>query len=442
MKVFRVALSAALAAGLAGTTMAAQPFSSALMSLSTTISQPNAPERSPSDVQPPMPGAQYGPAGGAAQKNGDCGAKCGSPKGGADCACSCYSFGPDEAWTLFPAADACNPLSVGGWFQIGYHTEGKNGVGTDLFNSNPNQVQLHQAWVYVEKAIDEDACGWDYGFRFDYVYGTDGPDTQAFGGRPDDWDNDWDHGGNYGHAIPQLYVELGNADLKVKVGHFYTIVGYEVVAAPDNFFYSHAYTQYLAEPFTHTGILAEYALNDGVTVYGGWTQGWDTGFSRNGGDTFLGGISIQVAENATLIYATTMGDFGFGDGGSDSNGYSHSIVLDVDVTDNLKYVFQSDLIDNDIFLGSQQDLIGVNQYLLYTINDCWGVGARLEWFDDPRMQDEVVALTTGVNYKPHANVVIRPEVRWNWFGDGAVTPVSNVPAQDETLFGLDVIMTW
>jgi len=382
---------------------------------------------------------------GAAQKGDSCGHDVkGGGKGCEDaCACSCYHFGPDEAWTLFPEADECHPLSIGGWFQIGYHTEGVNGVGTDLFNNNPNQVQLHQAWVYVEKAIDTETNCWDWGYRIDAVYGTDGQDTQAFGGRPDDWDNDWDNGGNYGTAIPQLYFEAGYGDLKMKFGHFYTIVGYEVVAAPDNFFYSHAYTQYLAEPFTHTGFLAEYAVNECVTVYGGWTQGWDTGFSRNGGDTFLGGISMKIGENATFTYATTLGDFGFEDGSdSDDNGYSHSIVLDVDLTDKLKYVFQSDFIDNDIFLGAQQDLIGVNQYLIYTVNDCWGVGARLEWFDDPRMQDEVVALTCGVNYKPHANVVIRPEVRWNWFGDGAITPVSQQLAQDEALFGIDAIFTW
>ena len=37
-------------------------------------------------------------------------------------------------------------------------------------------------------------------------------------------------------------------------------------------------------------------------------------------------------------------------------------------------MLQSDLIDNDIFLTggqSTQDVVGVNQYLMYQLNDCW-----------------------------------------------------------------------
>ena len=46
-------------------------------------------------------------------------------------------------------------------------------------------------------------------------------------------------------ALPQAYLEayvpVGNG-LNLKVGHFYTPIGYETVPAPDNFFYTHAYT--------------------------------------------------------------------------------------------------------------------------------------------------------------------------------------------------------
>ena len=32
----------------------------------------------------------------------------------------------------------------------------------------------------------------------------------------------------------------------------------------------------------------------------------------------------------------------------------------------------------DPFAG--EDNVGVNQYLIYTVNDCMGVGGRLEWW--------------------------------------------------------------
>ena len=74
--------------------------------------------------------------------------------------------------------------------------------------------------------------------------------------------------------------------------------------APDNFFYSHAYTMYFGEPFTHTGVLATYSMTDDVKVWGGWTAGWDTGFENpNGAGTFLGGFSTPVGEKITFTWA-------------------------------------------------------------------------------------------------------------------------------------------
>ena len=86
------------------------------------------------------------------------------------------------------------------------------------------------------------------------MYGVDGYDTQSFGNNPGRWDflNDFDHG-IYAFAIPQAYAELANGDFSVKLGHFFTIVGYEVVPAPGNFFFSHSFTMYNSEPFMHTG---------------------------------------------------------------------------------------------------------------------------------------------------------------------------------------------
>ena len=102
----------------------------------------------------------------------------------------------------------------------------------------------------------------------------------------------------YGSAIPQLYLEAGYGDLSCKVGHFYTIIGYEVVTAPDNFFYSHAYTMYNSEPFTHTGALVlPTRLVTDMTIYGGYVFGWDSGFEDNG-DAFLGGVSLESDRSA------------------------------------------------------------------------------------------------------------------------------------------------
>ncbi len=345
---------------------------------------------------------------------------------------------------LFPE-DLCDcegeaPFTIGGWTQIGYHTQ-SNGQ----FNNIPDRVNLHQQWLYAERVADG-SKGVDFGFRMDAMYGIDSLDTAAFGGEPQQWDLPWQTGGGYGWAIPQLYAEVAVGDLSVKAGHFYTLIGYEVVTAPDNFFYSHAFTMYNAEPFTHTGALATYAASDDVTVYGGWVDGWDTGFEFTGGSQFIGGASVAVTDNTTVTYIFLAGDreaeAGF------AQGYNHSVVVDVALTDKLNYVFHTDFVD---YAGnSNQHQISVNQYLLYWYNDCLGFGARAEWYNvnegfgptgnAPNTgNSDLYQLTVGMNVRPHANLVVRPEVRWNWDDDGAVIPAN---ANNTAAFGIDAILTF
>ncbi len=345
-----------------------------------------------------------------------------------------------DQWKLF-GSDCDEPrINMGGWFQGGYHSE-DNG----LFNSNPDRFNLHQAWFFAEKVAKPGANGGlGFGWRFDGMYGTDAGDTQAFGnttdgfGRVRGFDNGFNRGGDYGWAIPQLYAEVAAENWSAKIGHFYTLVGYEVVTAPDNFFYSHAMTMYNSEPFTHTGAVGTFNVSDDLTVYAGWTLGWDTGFDQFAdGSSFLGGFSAPLSDASTLTYITTIGDFG----ARGSDAYSHSIVVDTAVTDNFNYVLQSDLVR----IGSTgEDNVGLNQYFLYSINDCLGVGSRIEWWKGDTLtgyaphggilpasgSHSYYGATFGVNYKPHANIIVRPEYRVDW---------SPALGYDEGYFGIDMI---
>ncbi len=333
--------------------------------------------------------------------------------------------------------------SMGGWVQMGYSS-----AELPAFNTLADNFQLQQAWLYAEKAIDT-SCGFDIGGRIDYIYGTDGQNTQAFGTDPIGWDNPWDNGANYGHAIPQAYFEAGYGDFSVIAGHFFTIIGYEVVPATGNFFYSHAYTFNFSEPFTHTGVLGKYAPSDDVTVWGGYSLGWDSGFDDNG-DAFLGGISLGLTDDLTLTYATIAGRFAEPWSGAVPqavSGYQHSIVADYAVTDSLQYIIQNDVLATDFADGTTaRDTVGINQYLIKTINDCWAVGTRFEWWqvNDPGLtgnnaNNDVYELTMGVNYRPHANLIVRPEIRWDW--DDSGTFLENGDTR-QTTFGVDTILTF
>lgn len=334
-----------------------------------------------------------------------------------------------------------SPIDIGGWTQFGYTTR-----STGLFNDQPHSVRNQQTWLYIEKAVDG-SDGLDFGFRIDAMYGADAQDTQSFGNNEGEWDlrDNFNHGDD-GFAIPQLYVEAAQGDFSVKAGHFYTLVGYEVVTAPDNFFMSHAFTMYLSEPFTHTGVVATYSGFENIEFYGGWTAGWDTGFDQfDGGSNFLGGFSLSPLESVALTYIATAGNLG-----AIGDGYSHSIVVDTAITDKLNYVLQSDLVTTDVdVLGVDEDYesYGINNYLTYWCSDMWGVGARAEWWN--ANDASYYEVTAGVNYKPVPNLTFRPELRYQW-GDGdeeeSQTVTSDNPAglpiDEGIIFGMDAIFTF
>ena len=92
------------------------------------------------------------------------------------------------------------------------------------------------------------------------------------------------------------------------------------------------------------------------------------------------------------------------------------------------------------------DWYGINQYLIYSLGKKWSAGARMEWFRDddgtrilglgnldaqgwagaPGYQGSFTALTLGLNWKPKVNILVRPEVRWDWY-DGALNPNGPYP---------------
>lgn len=345
------------------------------------------------------------------------------------CDDSCVDCTEESGWTF------------GGWTQLGYHN--KNNT---LFNSNPDRVNLHQQWFYAEKVADG-SDGWGFGGRFDLMYGTDANDTQAFGNADSVWDFSQGNNirGGYGWALPQAYIEAANGDWSIIAGHFYTLLGYEVVTAPDNFFYSHAMTMYNSEAFTHTGVLATHQTTDSLETYMGWTLGWDTGFDQNaGGNNFLGGFSKQMTDNTSLTYITTFGDLG-----AIGTGYSHSLVLDIEVNCKLNYVIQSDYIDATAYNpygiagAGTTEALGINQYLIYSISDKVSAGGRFEWWRAGA--EDSYSLTGGLNIKPCDNLVIRPELRY-FFADTAIAAAQNAVAgdnfNDSFVFGLDAIITY
>ena len=346
-----------------------------------------------------------------------------------------------------------NGIEIGGWAAAGITYASHNGDHHSnapiSFNDRNNDFQLNQLNLFIERAVDTSSKEWQIGGRVDFMFGTDADNTQATG-----WDNQIldEEFNSYDVAFPQAYAEIyapiGNG-LTAKLGHFYTNIGYEVVTAPDNFFYSHAYTMLYAEPFTHSGALLTYQVNDNLSVSGGAVTGWDN-FRENGGDwSFLGGANWTSDDEKTAV-AVSLITGENGDDSVDQNTTMYSIVLTHDINDKLHYVFQHDLgiTEDGAGTGDDSDWYGINQYLTYDINDQLAAGLRAEWFSDSdgRISGfgaNYYAVSAGVNYSPVPWLKFRPEVRYDWADtNGAGFAYDNGAENDQVAVSMDMILTF
>lgn len=459
---------------------AAQTISAAAADYDAYYSQP----ASPSDqAAPPAPMGETAAAAPAAE-GGSCG--CGEAEEDDGCGCRkcCDSFcgfercceldcGETETVRLFDdiCGLECRGIKVYGWIAAGVTANGHNPAdnynGPVTFNDR-TEAQLNQLYLVTEKAVDNEGCGWGFGARVDLLYGTDHRFTMARGLELErDLSSKWNNERFYGLAMPQAYVDVAYDDTTIRAGHFYTMIGYEVVQATGNFFYSHAYTHQYGEPFTHTGVMWLQKWNERLTFHACVHRGWDNWEEAPGADqaSFLGGVTIASEDGkGSLAFAITSGDepsaFGFDNRTMYSLIYSRKLLCD-----RLTYVIEHDLGIQEDGVGAvgaipanDAEWYGINQYFLYQLNCCWSAGARVEWFRDDDgtrvtgigngnaiagqfFEGDFWEITLGLNWKPNDNVTIRPEVRWDWF-DGAGNPYDDGTDTDQFTAAVDAVIQW
>ncbi|MGA2087379.1 MAG: outer membrane beta-barrel protein [Stellaceae bacterium] len=313
-----------------------------------------------------------------------------------------------------PPAPPKHPIfgSPIGDIQISGHTELGLSINPDSpannanfgqpFTNGANAFRMNQTMFTVEHDTDSAATAMDYGFKFQTFYGTDARLTHFYNefDRATNGPYQWDI--NYAelnmHAPPAMFVSSG-ADFQI--GEYATPLGYEVIDATGNPFYSHSYIFTYGLPYKHTGILGTFHVNDTVDIWGGWDTGVNDsfvgakgnanasllhgilGFGLNnlmGGNLTLVALAHLGAENPVKSYATNVGG---------ANPYFiHSDQATVQyydangtykINDNLNITTEVNLIKNDAY-GSSGG--GLAQYVSYTLNDQWTLGARAEGFAD------------------------------------------------------------
>src|SRR5205814_2987428 len=129
-------------------------------------------------------------------------------------------------------------VRVHGWLDTGGVYDAAN--PTSKYNGPYSAVDRNREWMFnqayliAERVLPTDGS-FGFGMRADVLFGEDFFLAQSRGFEANrDGSLKW-NGTYYGLAIPQAYLELGSDVWSLKLGHFYSPVGYESVMSLNNF---------------------------------------------------------------------------------------------------------------------------------------------------------------------------------------------------------------
>lgn len=361
-------------------------------------------------------------------------------------------------------------LDLRGWITQGATWNPGNPVNDSNapvgFNDEAD-YQLNQLYLIFEKRINPNQYDWDIGGRVDYLYGTDWVFVTADGL---DIDTPRDslrtlrsvrgNSRDKSSALPQLYGDLyipaGNG-ITFRLGHFYTLLGYESAMATENFFQSLTYSKFYGEPMTHTGLLINYPIDEQWDIVFGITRGWDSFIDNNAQTSVTGRLHWACRPEETDLF------FAFHAGKEDllGNNYrvSYSLILAQELCNDVHYVFQHDFgwqedaeINSSFGIDSAKWYSLINQ-VTWDACDTLSFGLRFEWFRDQDnarvLQVPISTFTNGGNYTdlslgakwtPHPCMEVRGELRWDYSDVsipllGIQAPYNNFEEKNQLLVG-------
>ncbi len=293
-----------------------------------------------------------------------------------------------------------------------------------------NGFNLDVVSLTIEKPLDE--SDWSAGYRAQLLFG---PDANLLGSV-----SPW-AAGSGDFAIKNAYVSLRaplGSGLKLKMGGWDTIRGYEVFDAGSNPNYSRSFGFYL-EPIIHTGLLASYDVADWLTINAGIANGIEdraafnkinSRVDRGGGWDFkdlsyVGSVALTAPESmGFLAGATLYGGVmyaGFkpdGLGGNDIINYYAGATLPTPakaVTVGVAYDYQA----NGLFDNSYANAVA--GYLSFQLTEKLKLNARGEYATGSPgafgtatgERAELLGVTGTLDYALWARAITRLECRWD-----------------------------
>ncbi|HTJ01622.1 MAG TPA: outer membrane beta-barrel protein [Methylovirgula sp.] len=362
-----------------------------------------------------------------------------------------------------------------------------------LFDDKANTPLLNQASITAMRPYDPAAKTVDFGFKVQLLYGSDARYTHFLGecdyciGNINQFDVEEAWGAVH---LPYLF----NGGFDVKAGQFVTLLGVEVINAPDNIFYSHSYIFNFGLPLKDTGVMTISHVTPFLDVYAGVVTGINTSLgwaspaygdpgNVNNAPHFEGGLSFTLLDGKVVINADTnmgpsnpntpIGAFACNCDPNTTWRFLNDANITWKATDKLTFVGEANYVHDDALGGV--DAFGFAGYTTYQFNDWLRIGGRAEIFRDnnnffvaafPGNLDFVdfehgypsnafaapaattyAELTGGVTITPVLpksipylkGVLIRPEVRYDTSLNGT-TPYAGGTKSSGVTFASDIIL--
>jgi Putative beta-barrel porin-2, OmpL-like. bbp2 len=231
--------------------------------------------------------------------------------------------------------------------------------------------------------------------------------------------------------IVQAFVQYATGPLTVIGGKYVTLAGAEVIAPTGNTNFSRSLL-FFAEPLTHTGIRATYAVTDTLNLVAGVNNGWNyssltTSGSKTGevGVAWTPGKIFALAAQAYIgrdPYPLVPAVGGVPYAYTDGQKTLVDAVATYNATDALTFVLSFDWGKQKAHFAGIPDASwnGAAFYTNYALNDQWRVSVRLENLDDKDgfvtgtgIKQTLKEGTVTFGYDPTKSFELRIEARYD-----------------------------
>src|SRR5271166_4098857 len=274
-----------------------------------------------------------------------------------------------------------NPFSQGDKYNLNFG---------QLFTDHQNQPMMNQALLTVSRALDPKNPDFDVGFKLQVMYGTDARYAKYMGEFMEMLNSEYQFTLVEANVTMHVPVGFTSGGLDLKIGQYPTPLGYEVIDASGNPFYSHSYIFNFNLPFTHTGGYGVLHATPMVDLYGGVDSGENTTIGGLVGDNnsapgYLGGINLTLLDgNLTALLLTHFGPENPWLSVPKANccfRFENDAVITYKYNDKTTFTTEASWTRDNYFKANG---IGVAQYVSYTWNDNVTLNARAEVFRDDK----------------------------------------------------------